>query len=116
MANQQMGVVGEKDAVLAFRALGMEVVDTTTPAQVAAGVHQLVQSGIRVIFITEAAAKMGKETMSRYRSDPNVTIIPIPGTTGTDGFAIKQVRENVEKAIGADILFQQNNNESKKEG
>lgn len=116
MANNAMGVIGEKDAVLAFRALGMEVIDTQTPNQVALGVHQLVQAGIRVIFITEKAAQMGKETLDKYRSDAKVTIIPIPGTTGTDGFAIKQVRANVEKAIGADILFQQNNNESKKEG
>lgn len=116
MANHAMGVIGEKDAVLAFKALGMEVINTSTAAQVASGVHQLVQKGVRVIFMTETAAQMGNETLSKYRSDPLVTIIPIPGTTGTDGFAIGQVKANVEKAIGADILFQQNNNEKKKEG
>ena len=116
MANQGMGVVGEKDAVLAFRALGMEVKDTTTGAQVATAVHQLVQNGVRVIFITEKAAQMAKETLDKYRNDATVTLIPIPGTTGTDGFGLKQVKSNVEKAIGADILFNQNETQTKKEG
>ncbi|NLB91140.1 MAG: V-type ATP synthase subunit F [Clostridiales bacterium] len=116
MDSHKMGVVGEKDAVLAFRALGMEGVDVTTPAQVSMAVHQLVQSGIKVIFITEKAAKWSKETLNKYRNDPKVAIIPIPGTVGTDGFGLAQVKDNVEKAIGADILFQQNENPKEKEG
>ena len=116
MANYGMGVVGEKDAVLAFRALGMEVIDAVTANEVALGVHQLVQQGIRVIFITEAAARIGSETLEKYYNDPNVTIIPIPGTTGTDGLGLKQVRSNVEKAIGADILFKDQQNNEEKEG
>ncbi len=111
-----MGVVGEKDAVLAFRALGMEVIDATTASEVALGVHQLVQQGIRVLFITEAAANVGTETLGKYYSDPNITIIPIPGTTGTDGLGLKEVRKNVEKAIGADILFKDQQNNKEKEG
>ena len=30
---------------------------------------------------------------------------PIPGSAGTDGYAMSRVKANVEKAIGADILF-----------
>ena len=41
-----------------------------------------------------------------------MAIIPIPGIMGTDGYGEARVRENVIKAIGADIIF----NQEKKEG
>ena len=42
---------------------------------------------------------------------PGTAVIPIPGSRGSNGLGMSRVRANVEKAIGADILF---NNE--KEG
>ena len=93
----RMGVVGERDAVLAFKAVGMRVIPVQTPAETTAALHKLSTEGVPVIFITE--------TM------PGTAVIPIPGSRGSNGLGMSRVRANVEKAIGADILF---NNE--KEG
>ena len=106
-----MGVVGERDAVLAFKAIGMRVVPTQTPEETAAALFKLAREGVPVIFITESAARQAPEALERYKTSPEVAIIPIPGSQGADGFGLSRVRANVEKAIGADILF---NNE--KEG
>ena len=76
-----------------------------TDVEVAQAVHQLVLSGVRVIFITERAARNGAETFQKYQTDPAVTLIPIPGSAGSDGLGMRRVHANVEKAIGADILF-----------
>ena len=89
-AKKQMGVVGERDAVLAFKALGMRVIAVSTP---------------------ETCAQQVPETLERYKTDPKCAVIPIPGSSGANGFGLNRVKANVEKAIGADILF---NNE--KEG
>jgi len=114
MAKITMGAVGERDAVLCFKALGMEVVPTTTAEETTRALFTLTREGVRVIFITENAAQQAAEALERYKTDPQVAIIPIPGSTGAQGYAMARVKANVEKAIGADILF--GNNESQKEG
>ena len=62
-------------------------------------------------FLTATCAQQVPETLERYKTDPKCAVIPIPGSSGANGFGLSRVKANVEKAIGADILF---NNE--KEG
>ncbi len=106
MATDIMGVVGERDAVLAFKAMGMKVVPAETPAAIASAVFHLAEEGVPVIFITERAARLSPETFERYKASVSPVLIPIPGSQGTDGFGMQRVKANVEKAIGADILFE----------
>ena len=100
-----IGAVGEAEVIGAFRAIGMKAVAADSEKSVAQAVHKLVAEGVRVIFITEAAARAGAETFERYKTDPEVTLIPIPGSGGSDGLGRERVHANVEKAIGADILL-----------
>lgn len=104
----RLGAVGEEDAILAFKAIGAVTVPATTEDEVTAALHQLSSQGIPVIFITEQAAQVAAEAISRYDQTMDTAIIPIPGIKGTDGFGAKRVRDNVIKAIGADILNQNN--------
>lgn len=108
-----MGAVGERDAVLCFKAIGMKVVETTNPDETARALFRLTKDGIRVIFITENAARQAPEALQRYQTQADVAVIPIPGSQGSTGYAMARVKANVEKAIGADILF---GNEKEKEG
>lgn len=112
MADNQtrMGVVGERDAVLAFKAVGMRVIPVTTPEETAAALHRLATDGVPVIFITESCARQAEEAVEKYKTMPGTAVIPIPGSQGADGYGTGRVKANVEKAIGADILF---NNEKK---
>lgn len=107
-----MGAVGERDAVLCFRALGMRVIPTQNAEETTRALFTLTREDVRVIFITETAAQEAQEALERYKSQP-LAIIPIPGSTGAQGYGMARLRANVEKAIGADILF---NNENEKEG
>jgi V/A-type H+/Na+-transporting ATPase subunit F len=100
-----IGAVGERDAVLAFRAVGMRVISAVTPEEVSSAVFRLASDGVPVIFITESAARRIPETLERYAGDPLVTIIPIPGTQGSDGYGMERVKANVIKAVGADLLL-----------
>ncbi len=101
-----MGVVGEKDAVLAFRSMGMTVRPAQSADEAAQAVRQLAADGYAVIFITETYAEKIPETLSKYINQPLPAIIPIPGANGTTGYAVRHLKANVEKAIGADILFE----------
>ena len=107
-----MGAVGERDAVLCFKAIGMRVIPTANADETTRALFKLVKEGVRVIFITENAAQNAPEALERYKTQPDIAIIPIPGSQGSTGYAMSKVKENVEKAIGADILF----NNEKEEG
>lgn len=108
---KQVGVIGEKQAVLAFRALGMRVIGAEDQESVEHAIQKLVHEGVPVIFITERAAALAKDLVAHYQGDSSVALISIPGSNGTDGTGMKHVRSNVEKAIGADILFQNDKEE-----
>lgn len=104
---QKVAALGSKDAVLAFKALGITAVPVTSAEEASKSVVRLAQEGYAVIFITEDVADEIKETISRYKSEVLPAIIPIPGATGSTGLGMMNVRANVEKAIGADILFKE---------
>ena len=100
----RMAVVGEEDAILAFRAIGAVALPATTKEEVGQALHKLSREGIPLIFITETAARLAPEAVSKYEQTMETAVIPIPGIRGSDGYGAAQVRANVLKAIGADIL------------
>ena len=57
------------------------------------------------VFITEQAYVQIPEIIDEYKESPTPAIIPIPGKDGSLGIGIKNVKKNVERAVGADILF-----------
>lgn len=94
-----------------LRPWGCAWIAVSTPEETTKALHRLYSEGIPVIFLTETCAQQVPETLERYKTDPKCAVIPIPGSSGANGFGLSRVKANVEKAIGADILF---NNE--KEG
>lgn len=107
----RMGAVGEADVILAFKAIGAITIPAVTEDEVSQALHRLSQDKVPLIFITENAARLAPEAMSQYERSPGTAVIPIPGIGGSDGFGRERVRENVIKAIGADILIKQDRNE-----
>jgi len=100
----KIGVIGDSDSILGFKSLGIDVYPATG-GEVMQRINQLATGGYAIIFITEQAAEQAAETIDRYKTSPFPAIIPIPSNRGTTGFGMKGIRANVEKAIGADILF-----------
>ena len=107
MREGKIAAVGAKDAVMAFQALGITVIPVETEEQASRAVFELAQKQYAVIFITEEEAARIPETISRYKTELLPAIIPIPGSAGPTGIGMQNVRDNVEKAIGADILFKE---------
>lgn len=100
-----LAAIGDRDSIMLFGALGIRAVYAETPQDIEKAIHQLAHSGCAVIYITEQAAALVNEAIDRYKTEPFPAIIPIPGKLGSTGLGMKGIRENVEKAIGADILF-----------
>jgi V/A-type H+-transporting ATPase subunit F len=105
----KIGVVGERDAVIAFLALGVTVKAVETPQEAMNAVDSMARGGYGIIFVTETAAKDIEETIERYKNQMLPAVILIPGSRGSFGIGLSKIKDNVEKAVGVDIL-------SKKEG
>ena len=107
----KIAVVGEKESVLGFKAVGFAVFETAAPQEAEETVRRLAKEGYAVIFVTEEEAEGAKEMIARFAAEPLPAIIPIPGASGANGFGMRAVRANVEKAGGVDILLEQKGEE-----
>lgn len=104
MMRDGIAVVGDKDSVLAFKAIGLDVFPVEGEMQAREKVKILARS-YSVIFITEQVAMEIESLLARYKSRPYPVIVPIPSAEGGIGFGMKGIKADVEKAIGSDILF-----------
>ena len=102
--NGKIAVIGDKDSVLAFKAVGVETFCSNGMFETNDLLKKL-KDGYAVIFITEELAEQVEETLNKLKSRAYPAVIPIPGSLGTNGFGLKGIKRDVEKAIGADILF-----------
>jgi len=101
----KIGVIGDKDSVMGFKALGLDVF-YTSDEDVGKLINTLAAKKYAIVFITEDAVMAAEETVAKYKTSPFPAIIPIPNNQGSTGLGMRGIRANVEKAIGADILFQ----------
>ncbi|PWM26426.1 MAG: V-type ATP synthase subunit F [Oscillospiraceae bacterium] len=97
-------VIGDRQSVMGFRALGLTVECAETPVQAADALHRLAQTGHAVIYITEQLAGQIPQDIARYLDLPQVAVIPIPSKDGVLGIGDRELHQAVERAVGADIL------------
>ena len=97
---------GDRDSVMLWGALGIETVFADQPQEIERAVHRLAREGAAIIYITEQALQKAPEAIERYKTEPFPAIIPVPNAEGSLGIGMRGIRANVEKAIGADILFE----------
>ncbi len=100
-----ISIIGDRDSVLLAKAVGLQVFDETDPTKASRLIHKLAREGCKIIYITEPLYALCTEAVSQYKSETFPAIIPIPDSHGSTGVAMAQIKANVEKAIGADILF-----------
>lgn len=104
MSMYKIGVVGDKDSILAFKALGIDVFPVLDSDEARKVVDTLAAKKYGVIFITEQVAKDLDETIERYNRELLPAIILIPNNQGTLNIGMQRINDNVEKAVGVNIL------------
>ena len=101
----KMGVVGDKDSVMLFKAVGLDVFFEDDGEQANRCIHRLAREGYAVIFVTERLYGACSEVIHEYSAAAYPAIIPIPDNHGSEGIGLQALKQNVEKAVGVDILF-----------
>lgn len=100
----KIAVLGDKDSVLGFKALGLDVFPADGVEEARKLLHRLSKENYAVIYLTEQYASRMEADVQRYKDEVTPAIILIPGTEGSLGIGMANVKNAVERAVGADIL------------
>ena len=98
-------IIGNGDCVLAFKAAGVDTFVADT-AEKARDILRKAARKYKVIFLTDDLAKDLDDLIKRMLEEAYPVIVPIPSQNGSNGYAMNKLREETERALGVDILFQ----------
>ena len=100
----KIGVMGDRDSVLGFKALGLDTFVTDDAKQARPVLRKLAKENYAVIYITESLAIHMSEDIDPYKDSVTPAIIVIPGKDGQMGLGMSSLKSAVTRAVGADIL------------
>ena len=93
----KIAVIGDRDSVLGFRALGLEVHTVEDSTQARHLLRKAAEEGCAAL-----AAPL-QEEIDRYKEALTPAIVLIPGKGGSLGLGETALHNAVERAVGADI-------------
>lgn len=99
----KIAVLGDRDSVLGFRALGLDAFFVEEAEEARQILHRLAREEYAIIYITEDLAGPLAADIDRYKSETTPAVILIPGKGGSLGLGSRALRAAVERAVGADI-------------
>ncbi len=107
----KIGIIGDRATVSGFIALGyatFEAEDADTARKILQSIADDSEGEYAIIFITERYAEALGEVIKKYsgRMTPAITVLPDgAGDKGRLSYGMSLIKRNVERAVGADILF-----------
>lgn len=99
----KIGVIGDSASIQGFLSLGFIIEDAKTQDEAEEKIIELRNQNCAIVFMTEEL--YSKLDTDIYTADPLFTLIPIPTLNSNQNIGVNRLKKAVEKAVGADILF-----------
>ncbi|MBP5166536.1 MAG: V-type ATP synthase subunit F [Oscillospiraceae bacterium] len=105
MSLYKIAVIGDRESVLGFRALGLEVysADEDSVKDIFKRLSHR-ESRYAIIYVTEDFVPLLSAEISAVADELVPAIIPIPSKNGSLGLGAAALSSTVERAVGANIL------------
>ena len=100
----RIAVIGDSDSVLGFKSLGLDVCPVSNAEQARQAIYRMAKENYAILYLTEQLASQFRPEIARYKDALTPAIILIPGKEGSLGIGMANVKNAVERAVGADIL------------
>ena len=103
----KIAVIGGRDTVMGFKALGLDTFPAETPAEAGKLLRQLThdsEAEYAIIYIEETFAQQLHTEIAKFKDSPSPAIILIPGREGSVGLGLQALHDAVERAVGTNIL------------
>lgn len=102
----KIAVIGGRETVIGFKALGLETYAADGPAEALAALKKLTreESDCAIIYVEETFAEALENEIARFKDNPVPAVILIPGREGSLGLGQSALKAAVERAVGTNIL------------
>jgi vacuolar-type H+-ATPase subunit F/Vma7 len=102
--NNTIAVVGYREAVIPFLAIGADVFITESIEEARTAIDNYAKEGCPVIFVPDDLLKEMPDIYERYSTLAKPSITSIPGKDGTITFTQDKINLLIKKAIGIDLV------------
>ena len=103
-----IAVVGSIDSILAFKTVGFDVFGVNNEETTRNVLNKLLTQ-YKLILITDAYAKFVEDIILDTQTSAYPTVIIIPSGVDSGNYALKQISQSVERALGVNILQNEEN-------
>ena len=102
----KVAVIGGRDTIMCFKALGLDVFAADKPEEAKKVLREITgpESNYAIIYISENLSVGLEKEISKFKDLPMPAIILIPGREGSLGIGKAALQSAVERAVGMDIL------------
>ena len=102
----KIAVIGGRDTVIGFRALGLETYPAADAAEAGHILRRLTRESddYAIIYIEENLAAELEHEINKFKDRPTPAVILIPGREGSMGLGQSALKAAVERAVGTNIL------------
>lgn len=102
----KIAVIGGRDTVIGFRALGLETYPAADVAEAGHILRRLTRENddYAIIYIEENLAAELAHEIDKFKDRPTPAVILIPGREGSMGLGQSALKAAVERAVGTNIL------------
>lgn len=104
MSQSKVTVIGDRDSVLGFAALGVTVMTPRT-GQVRESLTRAIHDEAVVIFITERLAEEVTDLIEDVSHQPVPSIVTIPDAGGSRGMGLKKLDDIIVTAVGSRLTM-----------
>lgn len=115
MNQYKMAIIGPRETILGFKALGLEPVYVSDASKTAEHLYSLKKDKVEedgeyrnkyaILFVLEELVKeLTPDDYKKLTADALPAIIPLPSHMGSTGYGLSKLKAIVEKAVGMDIL------------
>ena len=106
MNGYKIAVIGDRESVMGFRALGLDVfpADEESAKAVFTDVIKAEDPAYAILYITEELTIPLRAEIDALKDDLIPAIIPIPSKNGTLNLGMTALNHAVERAVGSNIF------------
>lgn len=99
-----IAIIGSGAGVLAFKAAGVDAY-TAADSREARELLRKAAKTYKVIFLTDIFARDLDDLLKRMLEQAYPIVVPIPSDAGSNGYPVEVMKEQMERALGVDVLF-----------
>ena len=105
----KIAVVGDKESILGFSAIGMDIYPAYELEDIKNIFPKLIEEKYAIIYKTENVSLKSEKYLEVFKKNKIPAIITIPSSTANLKYGQNRIKEMVQKAVGIEINFKENN-------